>query len=90
MDHLGPIKPKDNVEPIRDYYVIEKLLSRRTSQGQTQYLVRWLGYGPEHDVWYDITNLDSAKDLVNRYNRNHGARTLIQPKRSHWAQFAQG
>ena len=41
--HSGPMEPKDNVEPTRDYYVeptrdhyvVEKLLGRKTSQGQT-------------------------------------------------------
>ena len=44
------MEPKDKVEPIGDHYVVKKLFGKRTSQGQTQYLVRWLGYGPEHDV----------------------------------------
>ena len=68
LEHPGPVEPEDNVKPTRDHYGVEKLLSKRTGQGQTQYLVKWLGYGPKHDVWYDITNLDLAKDLVNKYN----------------------
>ena len=66
LDHLGPVKPEEKVECTRDYYVIDKLLSKRTSQGRTQYLVRWLDHGLENDIWYDITNLDSAKDLVDK------------------------
>ena len=68
MNHQGLVKPEEEVEPIGNYYLIEKLLSKWTSQERTQYLVRWFGYGPEHDVWYDITNLDSAGDLVDKYN----------------------
>ena len=31
---------EDNVEPTGDHYVVEKLLSRSTSQGRAQYLIR--------------------------------------------------
>ena len=89
LDHPGPVKPENNMKPTKDHYVVEKLLGKRTSQGQTQYLVRWLGYGPEHNVWYDITNLYSAKDLVNKYNQDHEAATSTRPKESCWAQPAQ-
>ena len=88
LDHQGPVEPEDNMEPTKDHYVVEKLLGKRTSQGQTQYLVRWLGYGPEHNVWYDITNLYLAKDLVNKYNQDHEAGTSTRPKESHWARLA--
>ena len=89
LDHLGPMEPENNVEPTGDNYVIKKLLGKMTSQGRTHYLVRWLGYCPEHDVWYDIINLDSAKDLVDKYNQDHEARTFTQPRGSCWAQLAQ-
>ena len=68
LDHPGPLESEKKVESTRDHYVIDQLIGKRTSQGRTQYLVKWLGYGPEHDVWYDITNLDPAKVLVNKYN----------------------
>ena len=83
------MEPEDNVEPNGDHYVVEKLLGRRTSQCRTQYLVRWLSYGPEHDVWYDFTNLNLAKDLVDKYNRDHEARNLTRPKGSRQARPAQ-
>ena len=82
LDHPGPMEPENNVEPTRDHYMVEKLLGKRTSQGRTQYLVRWLCYSPEHNVWYVITNLDLAKDLVNKYNWDHEAGTFTQPKES--------
>ena len=89
LDHLGPVEPEDGVEPIRHHYVVEKLPGKRTSQGQTQYLVRWLGYGPEYDVWYDITNLDSAKGLIDKYNWDHEAKTFTRPKESRQARPVQ-
>ena len=32
LDYLGPVEPKDNAEPTRDYYVIEKLLGKRLAE----------------------------------------------------------
>ena len=89
LDHQGLVKPEDNVKPTKGHYVIKKLLGKRTSQGQTQYLVRWLSYGPKHDVWYDITNLDLAKDLIDKYNWDYEAGTSTRSKGSCCTQLAQ-
>ena len=53
-------------------YEIEKLLRKRsTRRGQgwsTQYLVRWLGYGPEADTWeLERELLRHAKEIVEEY-----------------------
>ena len=45
-------------------YIIERLLERRTSREKTQYLIKWLGYGPAHNVWYDVDDLADAQDLI--------------------------
>ena len=29
--------------------------------------MRWKGNGPEHDMWYNISNLDNAGELVRQY-----------------------
>ena len=50
LDYPGSAKPKVKVKRTKDHYGVEKLLVKKTSQGQTQYLVRWLGYSPEHNV----------------------------------------
>lgn len=55
---------------------IERLLDKRTIQRgygfSTQYLIRWLGYGPEHDQWYSMKDLVNATDLINDYERAMG------------------
>lgn len=57
-------------------YEIERLLQkRRIRKGRgwsTQYLVRWLGYGPEDDVWMPDHRLPNAEDLVRRYEGANG------------------
>lgn len=52
-------------------FQIERLLNKRTVRWgrgvSTKYLVRWLGYGPEWDRWYNMKDLDNAKDLIQEY-----------------------
>ena len=54
-------------------YEIERLLNKRVlKKGRglsTQYLVRWLGYGPEFDEWYNIKDLTSVQELVDEYEQ---------------------
>ena len=42
-------------EPIQvegeEHFEVEALLQHRSRGKSWQYLVRWLGYGPEHDEW---------------------------------------
>jgi chromodomain-containing protein len=37
----------------------------------TEYLVRWLGWGPEYDAWYPTGKLDNARDLIRDYELLH-------------------
>ena len=52
---------------------IERLLAKRQSGRSSQYLVRWKGYGPEHDRWYSARQLANAKDLIQNYERHLAA-----------------
>ena len=58
---------------------VEKLLQkRRIRRGQgwsTQYLVRWLGYGAEHDEWIPEHRLSHAPRLVQEYEETFGPDT---------------
>ena len=54
-------------------FVIERLLRRRKIRRgrgfSTEYLVRWAGYRPEDDAWYNIKDLGNAKELVEDFER---------------------
>ena len=48
-----------------------------------QYLIRWLGHGPEHDVWYDAENLGGCKGLVEQFEKS------VESKAQNAHQFSQ-
>ena len=43
---------------------VECLFRHRAQRGGTIYLVRWTGYGPEHDNWIHEDNLGHAKAIL--------------------------
>ena len=53
-------------------YFVERILrhrEKRCGRGKpkTEYLVRWQGYGPEHDTWEPYCNVTTASDPLNDY-----------------------
>jgi len=42
----------------------DKRVGRRTTR---EYLIRWLGYGPEHDSWEPLAMLDNAAESISDY-----------------------
>ena len=46
------------------HYEVEALLKHRERCGGRKYLVRWTGYGPEHDEWVHEGKLEHAKDML--------------------------
>jgi hypothetical protein len=65
--------PPVNVDENR--FVVDRLLDKRTrryGRGQrVEYLVRWLGYGPEDDTWEPVAHIDS--DLIADFEASHHA-----------------
>ena len=62
----GPIQLADEVEP---EYEVESILRHRTGRGGRgrQFLVRWRGYGPEHDLWLNEGELRNASQVLTDY-----------------------
>lgn len=62
-------------------YRVEKLLrKRRIRRGRgwsTQYLIRWLGYGPEHDTWQPEWTVADTKALDEFEERLYGTESAI-------------
>ena len=48
-----------------ELYEVEKILDNRDSQ----YLVKWVGYGPEANTWEPVENLLNCKELLNTFHQ---------------------
>ena len=51
---------------------MEKILNKRTVRGKEKFLVRWKGYTVEEDIWENRKNLENAKELVEKFEREYG------------------
>jgi hypothetical protein len=38
-------------------YLVDRIIGERRGHGGIQYLVRWVGYGSEEDLWLPRSNL---------------------------------
>ena len=54
-----------------DFYNIEKILDRRKTNGKIEYKIKWEGYPMSQSTWEPMKNLESAKELVEEYDRTH-------------------
>ena len=63
------------VDAEEDRFYVEKLLDKRQRKRgrgfSIEYLVRWLGYGPEDDMWINVKQIDD--DVVQDYEATHHA-----------------
>ena len=61
-----PIEIDDSLE-----YEVERVLDdRKVKRGKstkTEFLVKWLGYGPEHNTWEPEKNLTNCKEILEEY-----------------------
>ena len=57
-------------------FIIEKLIDKHIQiehkRSITKYLVHWLDYEPEYDMWYRVKNLQNAQTLIDDYEKLHG------------------
>ena len=69
-DQPGSVYVEGDTDEYKSWEV-ERILNKRViRKGRgfaTQYLIRWLGYGPEYDQWYNAKDLTNSDDLVRQY-----------------------
>ena len=41
-------------------YEIDRIIAERGSGRRKEFRVRWLGYGPESDLWLRLSDLENA------------------------------
>jgi len=58
-------------------YLVEKILNSRMFRRKLQYLVKWEGYGVEHNTWEYSENVDNAPEKVAEFH----ARNPAAPRR---------
>ena len=68
----------DNEDPDQREYEIEALLDKREVRKRgrgkgtvTEYLVKWKYWGPAHNVWYRAEDLQDAKELMDKYDKEY-------------------
>lgn len=83
--HVYALKPKTSANA-EDVYAIEAIiccslypLVGPTGEEEYFYLVRWQGYGPEHDTWEPRSNLTNSSEAVKEYD----VRSECQSTRPH-------
>jgi hypothetical protein len=64
----SPVMTADGLEE----YAIEKIIDERKRRRGKQYLVRWVGYGPEEDCWLPAHELDECEALDRWLEREDG------------------
>jgi Chromo (CHRromatin Organisation MOdifier) domain len=62
----GPIITPQGLEE----YSIEEIIDSQKHGREWQFLVRWQGYGPQHDLWIAASELDECEALDRWYE--HG------------------
>ena len=69
--------------PTLQSYELERLMDRRERilRGKTvvEYLVKWKGYGAEHDKWLKQEELGNAKELLKNYYKTMSPAPVIVP-----------
>ena len=60
---------KENLQ--EEFYNIEKILGKRKQNGIIQYKIKWEGYPISQCTWEPMKNLETAKELVEEYDRTH-------------------
>jgi hypothetical protein len=59
-------------------YEVEDIIAHRDRRGnKTEYLVRWVGYGPGHDSWEPREYLVNAQDKLQAYLDSYGSGHVV-------------
>jgi len=51
-------------------FEVDRILKHRTNHRRAEYLVRWKGYGEEHDSWVSELDLQNAPDILRSFKES--------------------
>ena len=79
--------------PVREEYVVEKILDMKKQGSAVKYLIKWEGFDDEFNSWEPKSNLNNCLELVERFikmrvqndeeKRSHSAKSKFRvPPRS--------
>ena len=66
------LPPPPEIIDDEEEYVVEQVLNSRMFRRRLQYLIKWEGYGIEHNSWEYASDVH-ASDLIKEYYRKHPA-----------------
>jgi len=72
-DHPPPIVIDGEVE-----WEVEEILDSRWHQRRFQYLIKWKGYGREHNSWESASEVSAPELTVEFYRKHPGAPRHVQ------------
>jgi len=59
--NLGQVGP--------EVYVVEKIVRKKVVDDVPYYFIKWKGWGPVHNTWEPVENLDGCPDLLEKYEK---------------------
>ena len=69
-------------------YEVEEILDSKREKGGWEYLIKWKGYGPEHNTWEPRGNLlQHAKKAVEDFHRQHPSAPRPMPRQLRFVQL---
>ena len=90
---LKPYRSDGSVQPPAPHYImggeeyeVEEVLAHRMRRvGKTretqEFLIKWLGYGPEHNTWEPEANVEHAQERLASYQEQVRARSASETNR---------
>ncbi|KAK4159490.1 hypothetical protein QBC43DRAFT_129472 [Cladorrhinum sp. PSN259] len=58
-----------------EYFQVEEILDSRRRGRRREYLVRWQGYGHEHDSWEPVAHLEKCPEMLEQFHERTGLST---------------
>merc|ERR1712028_242605 len=59
--------PGDGNDDEEGEFEVEKISKKRKNNGRIEYFVKWKGYAPSENTWEPVENLETAQDLVEKF-----------------------